>query len=331
MADELRFGCLGAAKIAPAALIRPAREVDGVTVAAVAARDPKRARRFAAKHEIPTVHPSYDALLADPEIDAVYNPLPNGLHCEWTVRALEAGKHVLCEKPLASNAHEAQRMCDAAARSGRLLGEAFHWRYHPLATRVQEILQSGELGALVRVEAALCFPLPIPGDIRWQYELAGGALMDAGCYPVSIVRFLAGTEPEVVAARAKVVKGTVDRAMEIDLRFPGQVTGLVRTSMFSARLLEIRASAFGENGELHVWNPIMPHLHHRLRVKTAAGERREKLPGEATYTLQLRAFRDWVAGGPPMATDGAHGVANMRVIDAAYAAAGLPLRGDAPD
>src|SRR5256712_4397526 len=120
------------------ALVRPAQRVPEATVLAVAARDPERARQFAARHGIPRVHPSYDELLADPEIDAIYNPLPNALHCAWTIRALAAGKHVLCEKPFASNADEARRMADAARAHGRVLMEAFHYRFHPLAARMRE-------------------------------------------------------------------------------------------------------------------------------------------------------------------------------------------------
>jgi predicted dehydrogenase len=307
--------------------LQPARQIPGVEVVAVAARDTRRARKFAAKHEIPRVHASYDALLADPEIDAIYNPLPNSHHCEWSVRALEAGKHVLCEKPLAANAEEAERMRAAAQRAGRVLAEAFHWRYHPLAARMAEIVSSGELGRLRRVEASLCFPLPLPNDIRWQFDLAGGALMDAGCYPVSIVRFLVGSEPEVVSAKAKLASQNVDRLMEIELRFPNEVAGFVRASMLSAHVLQLSASVYGDGGEMHVLNPIMPHLFYRFRVRGAGGRRLEKVTGSTSYQHQLRAFRDWVQGGAPMPTDGAHGVANMKVIDAAYAAAGLPRRG----
>src|SRR5574337_909465 len=175
--QPLRIGVLGAARIAPMALVRPARQVPEATVVAVAARDPQRAQAFATKHGIPRVHPSYDALLADTEIDAIYNPLPNSLHCEWTIRALQAGKHVLCEKPLASNAAEAERMAEAAGQAGRVLVEAFHWRYHPLAARMQAIIDAGELGAVQHIEAHFCLLLPLPGDIRYRLDLAGGATM----------------------------------------------------------------------------------------------------------------------------------------------------------
>ena len=200
----LRLGILGAARIAPAALIRPARAVADARVVAVAARDRDKAARFAHKHAIATVHGSYEALLADPSVDAVYNPLPNGLHGKWTRAALAAGKHVLCEKPFTANADEAAEVAAAAAASGRVVMEAFHYRYHPLAARVRAIVESGELGPLRRVETALCFPLPRFSDIRYDASLAGGATMDAGCYAVHMARSFGLEEPEVVRAEATV-------------------------------------------------------------------------------------------------------------------------------
>src|ERR1700737_102197 len=154
----IRMGVLGAAKIVPSALIKPARANPDVEVVAVAARDPQRAAAFAAKHGIPTVHPTYEALLADDSLDAVYVPLPNALHGLWTIAALEAGRHVLCEKPFTANAVEAQLVADAAASSGLVVMEAFHWRYHPVAARMVEIVRGGELGELRRIETAMCFP-----------------------------------------------------------------------------------------------------------------------------------------------------------------------------
>ncbi len=325
--QPLRIGCLGAARIAPPALVRPAREVPDAIFASVAARDPVRARKFAAKHGIPRVHESYDALIADPDLDAIYNPLPNGLHFEWTVKALEAGKHVLCEKPMASNADEATRMAEAADEADRVLVEAFHWRYHPLAARMKEIVESGELGAVRHVEAALCFPMPIPGDIRYRWDLGGGATMDAGCYAINIVRFLAGAEPEVVRAEAKCSSPNVDRRMEAELRFEDGRTGRILCSLFSSTLLKIQARVIGDAGELRVFNPVAPHLYHRLRVKTGAGTRAERVAGDATYTHQLRAFVEHVRGGARMPSDERDAIANMRVIDAVYEKAGLPRRG----
>src|SRR3954454_8917608 len=145
-ATPVRFGILGAARIAPTALIRPARHVADAEVVAVAARDRDKAARFAKKHAIATVHGSYEALLADPNVDAVYNPLPNGLHGKWTRAALAAGKHVLCEKPFTANAAEAREVAELSAKSDRVVMEAFHYRYHPLAARIEQIIASGKLG-----------------------------------------------------------------------------------------------------------------------------------------------------------------------------------------
>ncbi len=323
----LRIGILGAARIAPMAVVRPARQVPEAEVAAVAARDEARARKFASKQRIPRVHRDYDALLADPEIDAVYNPLPNSLHCEWTLRALEAGKHVLCEKPMAANAEEAERMAEASEKAGRVLVEAFHWRYHPLASRMKQIVDGGELGEVRHVEASLCFPMLIPGDIRFRYDLAGGATMDTGCYTISMVRHLAGAEPEVVSAEARLSSPEVDRWMRADLRFPDGRSGRITCSLFSSTLLKIDARARGDAGEMRVFNPIAPHLYHRLRLRKPAGVTRERVPGDATYTHQLRAFVTAVRGGAPMVTDARDAVANMRVIDAVYDKAGLKRRG----
>jgi predicted dehydrogenase len=326
--QPLRFGILGAARIAPMALVRPAREVAEAEVAAVAARDVAKARAFAAKHGIARVHESYDALLADPELDAIYNPLPNGLHCEWTIKALEAGKHVLCEKPLASNADEAVRMAAAARDTGKKLVEAFHWRYHPLAARVRELLASGAIGAPRHYAARFAFPIGfLRNDIRWRWDLAGGALMDTGCYTISMLRHTAGAEPEVVGATAALWSPQVDRRMEASFRFADGRSGAILCSMWSRTLLAMSLAVEGERGSLRVFNPIAPHFYHRLTVRTPDGTRSERVAGEATYTHQLRAFVDHVRNGAPVPTGPDDAVANMRVIDAVYRAAGLRPRG----
>ena len=325
----LRIGILGAARIAPMALVRPARRVPEAAVVAVAARDAQRAQAFAAKHGIALVHPTYDALLADPAIDAIYNPLPNSLHCEWSIRALQAGKHVLCEKPIAANAAEATRMAEAAAHSGRVLMEAFHWRYHPLAARMREIIDAGEIGAVRHIEAHFCIPLLRPGDIRYHLDLAGGATMDVGCYAISILRFLAGAEPEVVDAAARLSSPGVDRYMEARLRFADGRSGRITCALLSAILLRASARVGGTAGELAVLNPIAPQFFHRLSVRTERGTRSERVRGEATYVYQLRAFVAAVRSHAPLPTGARDAIANMRVIDAIYAKAGLPLRGSA--
>jgi len=326
--SALRIGVLGAARIAPNALIRPARQVDDVTVAAVAARDPARARAFAAKHGIGRVHDSYDALIDDPELDAIYNPLPNGLHASWTLRALAAGKHVLCEKPFTANADEARTV--AAAQGSRVVMEAFHYRYHPLVARLLAIVS--EIGPVRRVESSMCFPLPRFGDIRYNFGLAGGALMDAGCYAVHLQRTLGPGEPTVTAARALPLRRDprVDRAMTIELAFPDGATGRVRTSMWSSTLLNISARVVGERGEVSVLNFAAPQYFHRVRANVHGRRYGFKVPGDASYTYQLKAFRDAVAGAPTNLTPPEDSIATMTLIDAAYTAAGLPRRGTGP-
>lgn len=327
-AAHLRFGILGAARIAPMALVRPARRVPGATVAAVAARDPQRAAAFAKKHGVPRVHTTYDDLIADPEIDAIYNPLPNGLHAEWTLKAMAAGKHVLCEKPFTSNAAEAEQVADAVDASDRVVMEAFHYRYHPLAERMRSIAHDGSLGEITAVRTWLCFPLPKFSDIRYNWSLAGGASMDC-CYPVHALRQLGPGEPTVVSASAKRLRGgPVDRAMSAQFRFDNGATGRTEASMWSHRLLRISAHVDGTRGRLRVLNYVAPQMYNRLKVTIDGKTTRGRVKGEASYDMQLRAFIAAVRDGTPFPTTARDAVVTMKLIDDIYRAAGLPLRGD---
>ncbi len=324
--DQLRIGILGAAKIAPAALVKPARGIPEVEVYAAAARDPARAAKFAAKHGIGRVHDSYAALIADPDVDAVYNPLPNGLHGEWTIKALEAGKHVLCEKPFTANAEEAERVAAVAAASGRVVMEAFHWRYHPMATRMHEIVASGVIGDVRRIETTMCIPLPYPKDIRYRYDLAGGATMDVGCYAIHQLRFLAGAEPTVTSAHARLAHPDVDRWMQADLAFDDGRTGRITCALWSATPLKLSINVTGEQGEMSVFNPTGPQVYNRITVRSPSGTTKERVRGGPTYGYQLQAFADAVLRDGPVLTPPTDSIANMRVIDAVYDAAGLSRR-----
>jgi predicted dehydrogenase len=325
--DTVRIGILGAARIAPSAVVKPSRNIREAVIGAVAARDRSRAEAFASKHGIPNVRDSYAALVADPDLDAIYNPLPNGLHAEWTIAALEAGKHVLCEKPFTANTKEAEDVAAVAQRTGLVVMEAFHYRYHPLAQRMRDIVDSGELGAVRHVETALCFPLPKFSDIRYQYALAGGATMDVGCYVVHLARLLGREEPEVVSARAKLRTPDVDRAMRAELSFPSGHTGRITCSMWSTWLIQTSARVVGDRGELRVINPTAPQIWHRMRVKTDGQTRTEKFPRWPSYEYQLEAFCAAVLRGEPTLTPPADSIANMQVLDAIYLAAGMTPRG----
>ena len=324
---QLRIGVLGAARITPNALIKPARALSEVSVTAVAARDPDRAHAFAKKHAIPRTHTTYAELLADPNVDAIYNPLPNALHAEWTIAALRAGKHVLCEKPFTSNEAEALAVADVARETGLVVMEAFHWRYHPLAARMHEITHDGRLGDITEMSARLAFPLFKSSDIRWSYPLGGGAFMDAGCYALSCLRHLGEGEPVVTAARAQLRSPDVDRVMEAELRFPNGTVGRATGSMWSRQVLGIDAHVTGTRGSMHVTNFVAPHTFNRLKVTVEGTTTRHRIKGEPTYTGQLRAFTGAVLRGEPFPTTADDAIVQMRLIDAIYTAAGMRVRG----
>ncbi len=324
---ELRVGILGAATIAPAAVISPAATVPGIHISAVAARDSVRARAFAAKHAIPRVFDTYRALIEDPDIDAVYIPLPNALHGTWTRRAIQAGKHVLCEKPFAANAREAAEVSAIAAESNVVVMEAFHWRYHPLAARFTELVARGEVGAVTNLDAALSFPLLDRHDIRWSRQLAGGSLLDAGCYPLHQIRTLGAAlhagEPRVVAARASVTRGGVDRTFTGELVFENGITATLRSGFTRPRWpIDTHLRADGTLGRVLAFNPVLPHLGGHLRITTNRRRRQEWFTSTTSYTYQLRAFVDAIRDGTPIPTGPDDSVATMLLIDALLRAAG---------
>ena len=337
---------LGAAWIGPMGLIEPAKEVDGVEVVAVAARDPRRARTYANEHGIPLVLDSYDALLTSNEIDAVYNPLPNSHHARWTVAALEAGKPVLLEKPFTANADEARQVADAAERTGLVVMEAYHWRFHPQAQRAIELVADGAVGEVNRVEAAMVFPsMHGPDDIRYRYDLAGGALMDTGSYALSNLR--AFGELEVVGADAEQMAPDIDRKMTAELRYRDSGATAAIHSEFTgtdqkaelgdpdnidpeAFEFEFRADVVvtGTEGRLLIDNPLAPMWGSGLTVTDHDGNTVHHEPAQpvATYTCQLRAFRACAEDGGPNLYPPSESIKTMELIDAVYQAAGLPVR-----
>lgn len=325
---SINIGVLGAARISGPALFLPAEDTDGVRVAGVAARSFTRAQEQVAEFGLDKAYESYDDVLADPDVNAIYNPLPISLHHEWTIKALEAGKHVLCEKPFASNTKEAQEMVAAAEANDRVLMEAFHWRYHPLADRIGQLLDEEAVGTISRIEAAFSVPIRETDDVRHSWELSGGALMDLGCYAVQWARFCGGAEPTVVGATMIEGRPNVDVSAHIDLTFPTGVTGHVYTAMADCES-GAWLSVTGDKGTLQVENPIHPHNGHKLVLSTGGQTTTEVIEGRTTYHHQLEAFRDAVVDGRPLSTGGQDAIATMEVIDAAYEAAGFPLRGTA--
>jgi predicted dehydrogenase len=323
--DLLRIGTLGSSRIAERALFEPASAVPGVTVAAVAARAKARAEMLALRHGIGKAYGGYAELLADPDIDAVYNPLPNSLHAPWTLAAIEAGKHVLCEKPFTGNSGQAARIADAAQASGLVVMEAMHYRYHPLIGRLREVVSS--LGPVRHVQCWTSFVIENPDDIRYDYSLGGGALMDGGCYAIDFMRLFG--EPSVTGALAGPYgpDPEVDQAMAVRLAFGDGATGWFESAFTSDG--EFRADAHVICRDGHVWLTNFIFVHEgRLVARRSDGSVAldEQGSGETTYAWQLRAFAAAAGGGPPVPTSAEHAVTTMRLIDDAYQAAGLSPR-----
>mgnify|MGYP003653086995 FL=1 len=324
----IRIGILGAAKIAPPALIKPAALRDDCEVVTVAARDVDRAQTYAAEYGIPDIADSYEALIARDDIDLIYNALPPHRHADLTIAALEAGKAVLCEKPFAMNAEQAARMTDTARRTDRVLIEAFHYRFHPAFQRVFDIVRSGRLGTLRRIDAAFDVTIPYrPGELRHTLELGGGALMDLGCYPVHWVRTLVGAEPEIVWATAECERPGVDTRMAAELRFPGGETGSIHTTMAPDTKFNAWIQVEGSDGHLEIKNPIHPHMGHAIATTLGGMSRTATAHGQTTYDHQLAHVMDVLAGRSYALTGGKDAVGNMAAIDAIYRAAGLSPRG----
>jgi predicted dehydrogenase len=318
----LGIGILGAAGIAPAAVIRPARRSPDAEVVAVASRG--GAEEYARVHGIPRSHGSYAALVNDPEVDVVYNALPPSLHAEWTIAALEAGKDVLCEKPFALNAEEAERMLAAAARTGRRVIEAFHDHYHPLSVRMREIVASGVLGTLEHARARFDGEnLYDPRSIRHDPTLGGGALMDLGCYPAHWLRTTFGAEPVVRSAIAVRNPLGADLEMTAELDFPDGMTATLATSMAEGVALDSSLEVRGSRGRLLVENIVFPSAGHRIVLEVDGVERESTVAGDTTYDHQLAALVAGLRSGEPLPTEGADSVHTMRLIDAIYAAAGF--------
>jgi predicted dehydrogenase len=329
----LRIGVLGAARIADAAIIDPARTT-GARVIAVAARNRDRAEAFAVRHGIERVLDSYADVVTDPEVEAIYNPLANGLHGPWNLAAIAAGKHVLSEKPFASNGEEAADVRDAARQAGVQVVEAFHYAYHPLLRRLHDVIASDELGELRSVTTMMAIPAPKQDDPRWSLPLAGGALMDLGCYGLHAMRQLApyaGGEPTVTGARGGERAGVpdVDEWIDAELIYPSGATALARCNM-NATAAEMSMHVVGANGEAVLGSFAVPHRDPRLVVRAGGDERTEDFSDRTSYAYQLEAFTALVRDGVSVPTDGDDAVRNMKLIDACYRAAGFEPRPRSP-
>jgi xylose dehydrogenase (NAD/NADP) len=312
----VKWGIMSTARI-NRLFLEGARQADGVEIAAVASRDRAKAEEYARENGIERAHGSYEALLADPEIEALYISLPNSLHIEWSIRALESGKHVLCEKPLSRRAQQVERAFDAAQQNGRLLMEAFMWRHNPQTGRLTDLLNQGAVGRVRVIRAAFGFVTKDPANVRLQAGLDGGALMDVGCYCVSGTRLIAG-EPERVSAEQALGGDGVDVAFAATMRHPNDVISHFDCGLAldSRDLLEV----VGDEGSLHLEDP----WHCRdpgIQLSRGGDTEYIEIEKANSYGLEAENFSAAIRGEAEPLLNRTDATAQARAIEALYRAA----------
>jgi xylose dehydrogenase (NAD/NADP) len=311
-----RWGILSTARIG-ARLVEGASKTAAADIVAVASRDGGTAQAFADAYDIPRAHASYEALLADPDVEAIYIPLPNSMHVDWTIQALQAGKHVLCEKPMDRRPEQVARAFDVAATQGLVLSEAFMWRHNPQTRRLRELLEDGAIGAVRLVRASFAFALAGDADVRLDAALDGGGLMDVGCYCVSGARLVAG-EPVSVSAQAVVGPTGVDVRLSGLLRFPGDVLGMIDCGLDVAARSELEIA--GTEGRIVLpdpWHAIDP------RIVVERGYERDVIAVDPadSYALELEDMAAAIAGERPPLLGRDDALGQARVIEALYLSA----------
>lgn len=326
----LKFGIISTASINSYGFLPVIKKVADAELVAIASRTEEGAAEYAARNGIPYAYGSYESLLASRSIDCVYIPLPVSMHAEWAIKALEAGKHVMCEKPLTANAKEAEAIRRKVKKTKLAFIEAFHYRYHPLMLRVGELVSSGAIGEVKKVSAVFCIILPDPRKVQFKAELAGGALLDVGCYPVSFVRWIAGAKKaRVERAQALKAPSGIDLTTRAILRFDNGVIGKIHCSLIVPR--PQTATVVGTEGSITVHWPFSPvaevgplHLNlYRLTLKNKKGKQNIRVASDVSYYYQLEAFCRAVRTGEPALTNVNEAVANMRLIDAIIEKAGI--------
>ena len=327
----LKVGILGAGGIAERAMVEPSRDVEGVEVIAIGARDPERAAAFAERLDLP-IHGNYETILSNPDIDLVYLALPPIVHAEWAAKALQAGKHVLCEKPLSANEVGAQSIADAAAANGRRAFVGFHYRLHGFTQELIKALSSGVLGKVEKVEFDFSIPHFVvkPGNIRLDGDLAGGAVMDVGCYAIDLIRAVWG-EPKVVSAEAQLYPddSRIDLQTDAVLELADGIPATVRSSFIGDDKGAMSLKVFGTNANLEATSVIVPQWGATLKVTNHDGEillETKAIEGENSYARQLEHLVSALESGAPSILDAHQAVGTMKIVDDIYLAAGLQPR-----
>jgi predicted dehydrogenase len=328
MPQPLKIGILGAARIADDGIIDPCRAL-GHRLVAVAARDRSRAETFAQQRGIERVHETYADVIDDPDVDVVYNALVNSLHATWNQYALKAGKHVLSEKPFASNTKEALLVRGIAREAPGQIVEGFHYLHHPVNLRLQELVRSRALGEIQRVDIELRIPGPPDTDPRWSLDLAGGATMDLGCYVLNAARRVGrwlDEAPSVSTAEPTLKKPDIDAAMRVELAYPSGIVAQLHWDM-NANDRRMTWTVTGTRGSAIVPAFAVPHLDNRIMIIQGDSTEEEILGDQTSYTYQLAALAETLQTGTPFLIDVNDSVANAELIDDVYRTAGLPTRG----
>lgn len=311
---KLRWGLLSTARI-NRALLPPLRSSARNELTAVASRDLARAQAYAAERNIPRVFGSYEAMLADPDVDVIYNPLPNSMHTQWTIKATEAGKHVLCEKPLANTVEEVDAMTAAAKKAGVVLMEAFMYRHHPQTLKVKEMIESGAIGKLMLIRGSFTFKISDENDVRLNSSLGGGSIWDVGCYPISYARLIAGAEPvEVFGWQVTGQASGVDETFAGQMKFSNGVYAQFDSGFRTPRRAHMEL--VGDEGSLVVIEPFQPRENEKIILRNGDKEEVITIPGEDLYLGEVENMADAILDGKAIRMSLADSRNNVATIQA---------------
>ena len=324
MADKLCWGILSTARINDA-LLNPLRVSRRNQLVAVSSRTQDKAEAYARKIKVSRAYGSYQALLADPEIDVIYNPLPNYLHAEWTIKAVQAGKHVLCEKPLALTVQEVDAISGASEKYGKVVAEAFMYRSHVQSLKVKEIVDSGELGKLKLIHGSFTSVMANPDDYRWNPEMGGGGLWDIGCYPLSFMRMVLSTEPLEVYGRELKGPSGVDEVFAAQLRFPNEVFAYFDCSLKVP--YHVFMEIIGDEGTLIIPTPFNPGAREKFFLIKGNKTKAIALKGTDPYVSEVEDISDAILLGRPTRVSLADSRGNVAVIQSLFESArtGKPI------
>ncbi len=315
---RLRWGLLSTARI-NRAVIPPIRASKKSELVAVASRSKEKALDYAANWKIPRIHSSYEDLLADPEIDVIYISLPNALHAEWSIKALQMGKHVLCEKPIATSSKDAEAVINAAINTGKVITEAFMYRHHPQTNLMKQMVENGEIGKLQLIRGSFCYNNTRSGDIRFDPTLGGGSLWDVGCYPISYARYLTGHEPAEVYGHQVTGSTGVDLLYAGQMLFPDGVITQFISSFITQRKSEMEI--IGENGRIFIPEPYKPGVRTSIILQQADQERRIPIKGPELYQGEIEDIENAILYKQPVRISLSDSRANIVAIEALYMSA----------